>query len=423
MQEIERQTGKFIRDVIVVGGMLAVLNLWMARSDFGWIKLNPTPWILLPILIGSRYGLTPGVVSGLLSGLAITLVQARAAGVPEPAFAQQHSFFFTSLVLGGFLAGEMNRLHRARTRALLESNTHLEDQSARLGAELELARETRQELQHHLALLNAPLASLDEDLRKVITEPPAQLQDRLLAVLHQHTRISSAAIYKTEGENLQRLSALQPSRPLAEVLRLEETPLAAQSLQEQAIASVPDPLQTTAAQPFLAAIPWTDATGSGILLVQDMPLQAYNWANLAKIQLIASWAFSLSRLRSDLHEPNGQLKLLPQDEFLLQVDRLLAAEQTHHLPSVIVRADFAQASDAANGKASRVLLQAVPPTALCTQLSNHGSLMMLLPFAGEPEARALGQILSGAGPEVRLSHYLVVGPVTLNDFWAHVMLP
>lgn len=88
MQQIERQTGKCIRDVVVVGGMLAVLNLLIARSDFGWIKLNPTPWILLPVLIGGRYGLTPGLISGLLSSLAIALVQARIATVPVPAFAQ-----------------------------------------------------------------------------------------------------------------------------------------------------------------------------------------------------------------------------------------------------------------------------------------------------------------------------------------------
>ncbi|MDB6073020.1 MAG: hypothetical protein JWO89_660, partial [Verrucomicrobiaceae bacterium] len=157
--------------------------------------------------------------------------------------------------------------------------------------------------------------------------------------------------------------------------------------------------------------------------VKDMPLQAYDWANLAKIQLIMSWVFSLSRFRSDFHQPGGELKLLTQDEFLSQVDRALTAERTHHLPSVIVRASFVHESDAATSKSTRLLLQAVPPTALCTRLSNDGPLMVLLPFGGEPEARTLGQALSRAGPEVRLSHYLVVGPVTLNDFWTHVMLP
>lgn len=417
MQENDRQTGKCIRDVFVIGGMLGLLNVWMARGDFGWINLNPTPWLVLPVLMGGRYGIAPGLVSGLISSLAISFFQARAAGVPVPVFAQQHSFFFSSLVLGGFLAGELNRFSRNRSLTLQESNERLSEQSSRLGAELELARETRQDLQRHLALLNAPLASLDEDLRKVISEPPAQWLDALLAVLHQHTRVFSVGIYKTSGTRLVRLSALHPTGPLGEALNLEEVPLAAQAIQEQTVASVPDPLQTTAAQPFLAAIPWAGLEGSGVLLVQDMPLQAYDWSNLAKIQLIMNWAFSLSRYRADLQQQNGQPQLLKLEDFLPLVGQALAAEQTHHLPSVIVRADVGRESDVAP------LLRALPATALSTRLPGQGSLMILLPFGGEPEARALGLDLAKAGPEVRLSHYLVVGPATPDQFWTHVTLP
>ena len=422
MQEMERQTGKCIRDTILISGMLLVANRLMSPSDIGWLNLNPSPWLLLPVLIGGRYGMGPGLVSGLLAGLGIAFFQARTIAEPAQIFARHHAYFFTSLALGGFLAGEMNRLTRRRNQELIETNQHLSARSGGLSAELELVRETRQDLQRHLALFNAPTASLDEDLRKLVKGPPAQLLDGLLTLLHQQAQISSAGIYRQESDRLRRLAVLHPTRPLAEVLMLEEVPLAVKALEAQSIASLADPQQTTIAQPFLAAIPWESAQGPLVLLIQDMPLQAYEWSHLARIALIVNWAAAISRYRSDLHQPDGQQKLLKLTEFVPLVGQALEAEQLHHLPSIIIRADFLLPQEAGSSKAEGQLMRVLPPTALCTRLLGHGSLMILLPFSGETEAQELSRALAVAGPQVRLSHYLVVGPLKLDEFWTHLML-
>ena len=422
MQEMERQTGRCVRDIMLIGGMLLVANRLMGPTDIGWLNLNPSPWLLLSVLIGGRYGIGPGLVSGLLASLGIAFFQARTIGEPALIFARHHPYFFTSLALGGFLVGEINRLNRRRNRELIETNQHLSIRSEGLSAELELARETRQDLQRHIALLNAPIASLDEDLRKLVTVPPAQLMDGLLVLLHQQAQISSAGIYKQEGDRLRRLAVLHPTRPLAEVLMLEEVPMAVKAVEAQSIASLADPLQTTAAQPFLAAIPWHGVQGQLVLLIQDMPLQAYEWPHLARISLIVNWIAAISRYRSDLHQPYGPQKLLTLTEFVPLVGQALEAEQIHHLPSIIVRADFLLPQEAGSSKAAGQLMRVLPPTALCTRLLGHGSLMILLPFGGETEAQELSRALAVAGPQVRLSHYLVVGPLKLDDFWTHLML-
>ncbi|MDB6140940.1 MAG: hypothetical protein JWO94_4012 [Verrucomicrobiaceae bacterium] len=419
MYELHGQTSRCIRDVILLIGILGVINVMAAPADLGWTSLNPSPWLLLPLLIGGRYGIGPGVGAGLAACLGIVLLQAHALGEPAPAFAQQHAYFLTALALGGFLAGELNRLTRGQVLTLSEANEHLSDESVRFSAELELARETRQDLQRYLALLNAPMAALDEDLRKLIIGPPAHLLDGLLAMLHQHASITSAGLYRLEGTGLRRLAALHPTGVLGEKLVLEEVPLAARALEAQSIASVSDPLATTLNQPFLAAIPWKAREGMGVLLVQDLPLQAFSWANLAKIQLIITWVSALSQYRDDLHREGG-MKFLKLEEFLPLVAQALEAEQVHHLPSIILRADYTRQADAGGNDISQKILQTLPPTALCTSLTDRGSLIILLPFSGETEAEALSQQIAKASPQVRLARYLVAGPLKLEDFWAHV---
>lgn len=422
MQQLDRRPLYSVRDAVFIAGLLALINLLMARSDPGWINLNPTPWLLLPALIGGRYGVTPGLISGLLAAAGIALLQARAAGEEAPVFARQHPFFFTSLALCGFLMGEMNRLGRARARDLQETSQRLTDEASRMAAELELARETKHELQRHLALLNAPIASLDSDLRKLMTDPPAQLMGGLLDVLHRHVGISSAAMYQLDetGTSLRRLAVMHPSQALAEVLPLETARLAEQALHSGIMASLADPFQTSAAQPFLIAAPWEGTGRSGVLLVRDMPLQSYDGPGLARIELILQWVFTLDRHRTGLGTGEGRAEMVGEAEFKTLLARTLEAERVHHLPSVVVKVSLA--ADARGSKAERQFLAWLPPTASCTRLPD-GSLAVLLLFSGETEALALGQDLAKAGPPARVAHYLVMGAATPEDFWAHLILP
>ena len=51
----DRYIGKAFRDVLLLGAVLALINYLAALSDFGWMRLNPSPWLLLPALIGVRF--------------------------------------------------------------------------------------------------------------------------------------------------------------------------------------------------------------------------------------------------------------------------------------------------------------------------------------------------------------------------------
>ena len=49
--------------------ILAGINYFISPSDIGWFAVNPTPFLLIPALLGVRYGFRAGLRAGLLSAL------------------------------------------------------------------------------------------------------------------------------------------------------------------------------------------------------------------------------------------------------------------------------------------------------------------------------------------------------------------
>jgi hypothetical protein len=417
----ESSIAKGIRDIVVLGAIIGGVNAGVSRADIGWLQMNPTPWLLLPTLVGARYGVTLGVSAGIATALGLAVLLARGEGISLQMISQHHPFYFSALIVAGLIAGEFRRYTKGRSRELIETTHHQAEELYRVKAELELCRETRHALQRHLALHQAATASLDDDLRKVIIGKPAELFDNLLALLQQHTQLVSAAIYKVVGGNLIRQAVLEPTAALAETLRINEVPLAAKALDETALASVKDPLTTSASQPFLAAIPFADTRGAGVLLIQDMPLQSFDWQNLARMDLVLHWTFALLRHREVLGGGGSAVNYVVMEDFMALLGEALQAEATHALPSCVLRVDFNKLDEAQSAQTETRLLASLPATALVTRLPAHGSLIVLLPFGGEMDAEATSRALSATGAALRVSHYLVVGPTDTQAFWAHVM--
>lgn len=413
--------GKAFRDVVLLSAVLAGINYLAARQDFGWLGLNPSPWFLLPALIGVRYGVVAGLMAGLLGGAGLAAVHAAISGSGTHQYVQHHSYFFALLILTGYLAGECQRLLRRENKDLRDEVKRLRDQSERLLAELEMARETRQQLQQHLALHHAEMAGLDEDLRRVIANGEEGLFDRFLATAQQHTQLVSAAFYRRKGGSLAQIAVLNGTEVLGASLSLAETPLARRALEERTLVSVGSAFECSKAQPYLAALPFEDGAGEGVLLIEEMPLQTFDWAHLARLEMMLNWVLALRLHRDELAGDGQQLATI--HAFRSVVESALIAEQVHHVPSVVVRADFLDPAAGRDGQIRRQLLKPLPATAVTSQLTEGGSLLVLLPFGGETEATTLLREWQASGIALRTSHYLVAGPAGLEEFWQHVAQP
>jgi hypothetical protein len=409
-----------LRDVVVIGSVLAVVNWLFARADFGWFSLNPTPWLLLPILIGARYGLTTGLVSGLATVGFVVLVRAQVVeDRPLRVVAGDHLYELCSLVLLGFLAGQWRQLQRNRHTELEKENSGLNDSLDGARAEIELLRQSQQDARRQLALHNVVLANLDEDMHDLLTAPAGGFVSGLLDVIHQHAGVTSMALYQQEGEALVRLAALHPTPPLAERLELSQTPLADRALDERTMATIRDPLTATVEQPFLAAFPWTDGTAGGVLLIQDMPLEAMRWENLARVELILHWAFALARWGRKVGAGGQRQALVPLEDFMLLVGQTLQVEQTHRVPSVVLRADLLEQSVAQAPQLPAELLALLPKSAVASRM-NH-SLYVLIPFGGHAEGETLSKAFQASGVMVRCCHYVTAGTADVRVFWERLM--
>jgi len=413
MASNQGQLLKALRDVVVLSGLLGCINWLVNRQDLGWMMLNPTPWLLVPLLVGVRYGVVSGMIGGAVAGALVAMTNAKFVIEEMKDLVQDHPYFFSALVLAGYLAGEGGRLLRGQQAALEEASEAQGEALNRLKAELELTRETRHELQQHLALHNATLAGLDEDLRKLVTGSPEGLLQGLLSLLHQHAQVTSAALYRRSGKGLQRIAVIHPTAPLKEQLSLDEMPLARRALEERSVVSVKTAMETTPGQPFLAAVPFERGGEEGVLLVQDMSLQAFNWANLARIELIMLWTFAMQQVRQQFGAPAA---LVPVDTWKKLLAQALTTEQLHHVPSMVMKVHVEPATETE-------FLKAMPATAVATRLPDTSSVAVLLPLAGEMEASALVNEWQRQGKKTRLAKYPVIGGPDVETFWLHVLTP
>ena len=194
--------------------------------------------------------------------------------------------------------------------------------------------------------------------------------------------------------------------------------MARRALEERMLVSVASAVECSSTQPYLAALPFEDSEGEGVLLIQDMPLRTFNWAYLARVELMLQWVLALKQHRDDLAGEGQQLATIKA--FRLAVESALVAEQVHHVPSVVVRADFQDAQVALGSKVELGLLKLLPSTAVAAQLTDGSSLLVLLPFGGKMEATALIREWQSTGMQLRASHYLVAGTSELDEFWQHV---
>jgi hypothetical protein len=257
------------------------------------------------------------------------------------------------------------------------------------------------------------MAGLDDDLRKLVTGPRESLMNGLLAMLHQHTQIVSAALYRRQGGKLERVAVIHETSPLKPQLSLDEVPLARRALEERSVVSVKSPMETKREQPFLAALPYEGDGEEGVLLVHDMPLRAFEWTNLARMELIMLWVFALQLVRQQFESPG---KLLAPDAWKVLLNQALATDQLHDVPSVVIKQEV-------DGAGEKALLKSLPATAVATRLPGTPFVAVLLPLAGEMEATSLVVEWQRVGLKSSPVKYPVTRGPSVEEFWNHVMKP
>ncbi len=385
------------QDALALGGLLALMNLWTAWADPGWLDLNPSPWILLPLLTGARYGFRWGFFSGTVASLGLLVVLL----IISEGRVADHALFFLALPTIGFLAGEAHALFASRQAGRNDAVEVLTTQRDHPGADLEVAEDARIPLQEHPALLPAGTASLEQQLRGLFEPGAGPVFPHLLQLLRDTAGITDAAFYQIEGNLLTRQAVLGGSDALPDQLELADAGIANLAVNRQSLVTCRQVWSTVPAQssPWLAALPWPVASGPArhLLLIHRMEFQAVDGRIFSRIQMICRWVAQFMTLRQldGMAEPTAGPLVAAPDVFRRAAAEAAAAHREHNLPSANLT--FRLALGSTPDQAARLGMLIAPQmrtTDLATQYPD-GTVEVLLTFDGPREAGRFQQRVLG----------------------------
>lgn len=369
---------------LIIGVLLSV-NLAATPGDPGWLGLHPTPFLLVPILLGVRHGATAGLAAGILAAGIILLTRELGAGVP----AADHRSVLGALPLVGLIVGQLSASSRDRAQRAEVAQSGLRDENRSLRAERQLLFLSKQDLQQRLGLHGAASASLDQDLEELAAATPGSAPAVLLRTLEHLTRVRSAAVYEVTGARtleLSRHAVIGTEDHFPEILQGSEHHLIQEALARGCFLAQKGLLQPTPARGpgFLLAIPITASDGEipYILIVQDLPFPSISRRNFSTIQAICDWfaAFVIFPVSTPSHH-----KAISQTDFFKAIETAITTHTDHALPSTLVRIPFSGSPSTEVTAAFRAFLDTLPAPALLTNAVEDGqrSLLFLFPASSE----------------------------------------
>lgn len=296
---------------------------WMFdHNPHGWIATNPSPFFLVPLLMGGRYGPISGLLAGAVTAGVLVGCSALQSGHDIHEVIGHGRFVLLCLPLTGLVCGE---IQSALFKDWARSGIQLDLAARRLRAldeQVFILAETKDELDRELALLNADTANMDYEIRRVLQSPPERFHDALLGVFCRKARLYEAAIYLA-GSPWRRAAYSGSPEIWPELLDVGDSAVARVAVENATIATLPEVWESEPfpADDFLVACPIGESGGlSSMLLVRSMPFSSMNMRGMQIIEIICRWVseFSvLNRKSEGLFDPRG---IVPLEDF----ERMLA---------------------------------------------------------------------------------------------------
>lgn len=372
-------------DFLVLFVLIAVVSWVFDHHPRGWIGTNPSPFFLLPILMGGRYAQLAGLLSGLGAAAVLVAVSAWQTGEPAGDVAASAKLVLISLPLVGVICGEMQRFI---SQDVVRAKIQLDQTSRRMRAldeQVFILAETKDELDRDLALLNADTANMDYEIRRVLQSPPERFYEALLGVLCRKARLYEAAIY-ARGRSWRRAAFSGSPETWPEHLDPEKSAVARAALKSGTIATLPE---LWAGQPvcpddFLVACPIGEPDQSAALLVvRSMPFSSMNSRGMQIIETVCKWVSEFSGLHRravGLFDPRG---LVPQEDFDRMLDLACEVQSRFQLVSSVILIRPVPGVLASRDQIASAISGAMRIGDILSRIgADHPHLLLLLPLTG-----------------------------------------
>jgi hypothetical protein len=333
-------------DGVVLLALLAGANLLFSPADLGWQRPMVSPYLVVPVMIGARYGSLPGMVAGLVTMLLSLIPEGRGSELGWAGLWAEHADGMLGFVGVGALCGELKRVARVREEELTAANHELRARVRRVDDDILVLRETKLELERLLVTYDAELSTLDADLRRLFDADREEIYRRLLLLLQQQVRVTEAAIYRQAASgDLERVGLLGAGEGLPERLRDGDVEMVDLALKRRTLVSVPEFWDRPGGgdRRHLLAMPLLDSQDEplGAVLISRMPFMSLNRKSLRLLALSCRWAARIVEIRDPSEGtfrisggPTGQ-RVYFADAFRHHVELADSTHRVHQLPSNI----------------------------------------------------------------------------------------
>lgn len=387
-------------DGLVTGGILAAANLLFAQADPGWLGLNPTPFILVPLLLGGRYGFGPGIGAGVIVAGLVSFVRVAVGFSPDIATElQQHSFTWISTVALGGIAGEIWLYFRRRIEQFRASEEVLRGKLHQLDADALILREAKDELDRITAARDGEISSLDAELRRLYACSLPELPEAILSLLKRQVRVTDAALYRVPDEwdletKIERFGLMGSDERLPPELTVGENEMLHRALQVGSLVTLTEILDD--AHPdgdaFLLVSPLAGMGGrpKAVLVVAEMPFIAFTPASADLIDLVSGWSGGVLEMsegaegRYRIVADREAQRIFFEPHFVHLVELAFESCSRHRLPSSVVELALPGETVERQSEFEKIVLGAVRSGDFVSHPDReYPVLRVLLPLAGE----------------------------------------
>lgn len=335
-------------DAVILVALLGGLDYWLLPPSIALLEMNPSPYLLIPLLLGGRYGFLEGVVGGALATGVILAGEFATEGTLAAKLLIEERYAFLSLFLLGALAGELQAFYHRKLRSLEARNEQLQRKIKRLDDEFNILRESKDELEQALASSDNEVVALDTHIRRLYEYSGKELYSAILQLLNSQARVMAAAYY-TPGNHEGHLK-LECEFGTAGQMPQELTPgqieLVDLAIENRTIVHIKDPWdEIDLSEEYLVAVPLIDWEGEllGLILIARIPLVSLTHRNVRLINAMSRWITEVVSVKTRTHlykpgsSPNIVRPVFRKDYFERVLQGCIAGYHEHRIPSTIVR--------------------------------------------------------------------------------------
>lgn len=281
-------------DIAVIFTILAIINFVLRPKDIGMTQINPSPYILLPVLIGCRYGFVEAIKSCLVVILGHIGILYLTDHVSISDLIYEHGFFYAGLVFFGGVCGEVHAFFMTQETEIKLINDRLVSRHTSLEEAVYELNQIKKKFEEELVSYGSETASLDMALRRLMECEKESIYSEILRLFNRFYDVQTAGIYLQDSlKTIRRQAYIGSYDGFTEIINLDDDLLARKCLSTNCPVSIKtfSDLEVTQIH-HLVALPVSTSSNeaSGVIFINAMPFNRLTEASVEGMELLAHWA-------------------------------------------------------------------------------------------------------------------------------------